>query len=360
MATNLVELANAPFNEPVIRKISGILGTTETTTRSGLAAAVPSMVGGLVQQGSTPSGASALAATLDRYDTRAADDLGASLDGQTSHDLMRSGSGMARNILGGSLEAVTTAIGRASGMNKPAISSLLGLVAPVVMGALAKYKRSQGLDVNGLARFLGEQRSYVASALPAGVADALGLDVGAGAARAHEYGRAQAGARERATEPAGQPRRSWARPALALLLLALVVFLGWRMIGAGDRDETARAGDARQGTAREAAAPTTDVVTREVRSVLDGATSALSSVRDEASARAALPRLEAATTSVTELSGRVRTLPQSARDSVGQLVRTSLPNLRSQADRAMRNPGVHEVLSPAVERLTGELSKLQP
>ena len=44
--------------------------------------------------------------------------------------------------------------------------SLMGLLAPVVMGVLGQQRRTSGLDATGLARLLTSQKDNIASAIP--------------------------------------------------------------------------------------------------------------------------------------------------------------------------------------------------
>ena len=109
----------------------------------------------------------------------------------------------------GKLDGLASAIGRSSGINQSSAGSLLGALAPVVLGALGREQRSQGLDAQGLARLLTNQKDSIVRALPAGLASELGptglLDgvadrLGEGVSTAAGAGRATAAA---ATRPAG-------------------------------------------------------------------------------------------------------------------------------------------------------------
>jgi hypothetical protein len=54
------------------------------------------------------------------------------------------------------------------------VSQLLMLLAPVVLGALGRRQRQQGLDPGGLAGVLGEERRQAEASAPAGLGGLLG------------------------------------------------------------------------------------------------------------------------------------------------------------------------------------------
>jgi nucleoid-associated protein YgaU len=77
------------------------------------------------------------------------------------------GSGALQSILGGSgLSELTDNIGRASGLSGKGVSTMLGFVAPIVLGLVKKIMLSRGLDASGLSGLLAGQRSNIAAAMP--------------------------------------------------------------------------------------------------------------------------------------------------------------------------------------------------
>jgi hypothetical protein len=252
---------------------------------------------------------------------------------------------------------------------------LLGLVTPVVMGLLAKQKNTQGLDASGLASLLGEQKSFLSRLLPSGIGDALGLSSLTGAAR--DFGRAAAGSAYEAGRSVYDTGRAVAgtaydtsrvvasaaghagyeaahqgtsifRKILPLLLLAVLGLVAWGIWNSRTREDVTHA-----------ATSQIDTVKRQVTGALDDATEALASIRDEATARAALPQLEAASRSVTALTGDLQAMPQAVRDGASQVVRSVQPNLQSLADKAMAIPGVRSILEPVLKPLMDGLARLR-
>ncbi len=75
--------------------------------------------------------------------------------------------GILGNILGaGNVPQVQQGVGKATGLNGSQIGLLMSILAPLIMGALGKMKRQQGLDAGGLARVLENDRRTVEQRVP--------------------------------------------------------------------------------------------------------------------------------------------------------------------------------------------------
>lgn len=138
-----------------ISEISRRLGTDEQKTRSAVGAAVPVLVSAFAREASLPDGAKRLDTAIERdHDGSALDDI----PGTLSRAESGAGEGILRHVLGGRQEAAATGVGKASGLETGKASSLLAMLAPVVMGALGREKRSGRLDASGLASMLNTER----------------------------------------------------------------------------------------------------------------------------------------------------------------------------------------------------------
>lgn len=262
----------------VATRIGSLLGLSPETTRTAIRAAVPAILAALVSLVQRPAGRDQLAAAVRNQDPGMLDNLSTMLGSGRQSSLIDSGSGLLTSLFGeGQVGALSGAIGRFAGLNQGSATSLLAALAPVVLGALGREQRAQGLDDQGLARLLNDQKDSIAHALPAGLASDLGstglLDgiadrlgeavgttaqaarsAGAGAARtASVAGSTAAGAAGSAAAAARQRTSgggSWLRWLIGLLVLALLAWLIWQYL-LRDRVE------------EEAVAPTTPPATVE-------------------------------------------------------------------------------------------------
>jgi len=83
------------------------------------------------------------------------------------------GEGILKHVLGGRQQTVQQGLGAASGLDAGKAGALLSMLAPVIMGALGKAKRQQGLDSGGLGAMLGQEEQRMERKQP-GIGGLLG------------------------------------------------------------------------------------------------------------------------------------------------------------------------------------------
>ncbi len=89
-------------------------------------------------------------------------------------------------------------------------------------------------------------------------------------------------------------------------------------------------------------------ISRSLGSVFGTTTSVLSTARDEASAQKVLPRLEAASSSLTDVADQYATLPEYAKGPLGKVIKRGMSRLKPMADTALTREGVGPVLMPVM------------
>jgi hypothetical protein len=235
----------------------------------------------------------------------------------------------------------------------------------MVLGALGREQRSQGLDAQGLARLLTSQKDSIVQALPAGLASGLGstglLDgvvdrLGQGASTA---ARATAAA---ATRPAGVTTPPPRQPGSSSLLrwivgIAILLALIWAAYHYLYRGEQMR--EATQVGEPAANLMVGDVnVGQQVTDVFNNATTALNDVTDAASAQAAVPKLNGINDSLTKLDGLVDQLPAEGKAALAALVSGQLPNLEALIAKVTALPGVGDIIKPVTDTMLERLRAL--
>src|SRR5262244_2250315 len=207
MAVNLVSLIMQFLTPDMMGRIASALGLDRNNTQTAIGAAIPGLLAGLSGVAAQPGGAQKLVDTV-RQQTGAlgsfANMIGAS--GQSS--LIEKGSQILSSLLGGREQtALAGAVSKYAGLGQNASGSLLGMLAPIVMGTIGQQQGTRSLDAGGIASLLSSQKDNIAAALPAGFANLLGgsglLDSLGGAART-------------ATAAAGQTARVTASAARAI------------------------------------------------------------------------------------------------------------------------------------------------
>lgn len=156
MASSILEMVQGTLSEDVIKKLGESIGADEQRTSSAIGAALPTLLSALSRNASTPAGAQALVSALERdHDGSQLEDA----EGLIGKLGSGSGEGILRHVLGGRQAKVEQGISKVSGLDVSAVSKVLAMAAPLVLGALGKARREQGLGVDELASLLGQERS---------------------------------------------------------------------------------------------------------------------------------------------------------------------------------------------------------
>lgn len=164
--TSLISTVSDTLSPETRERLRGELGVDKDKFEAALPAALAMLTTGLERNAKQPEGAEKLAGALDRdHDGGLLDDLAGALGPGLAED----GTGILKHILGGRRDKVENAVSTTSGLDAGSVGSLLAMLAPVVMGALGRAKKDNGLDIGDLAGFLGQERQTAEKNAPSGV-----------------------------------------------------------------------------------------------------------------------------------------------------------------------------------------------
>lgn len=184
-----------------IDQISQQVGASPQQTQAAISTALPALLGGLAQNTQTPQGASQLESALERdHDGGLLDMLGGAMGGgqqgglgsvlgalmgggqQQSGGLggmlgsaaaasvlggllgggrSANGAGILGHIFGSRQDAVTGGVAQAAGLNRGQSAQIMMMLAPLVMQVLGRMKRQQGLDAQGVAGVLQQEKEQI-------------------------------------------------------------------------------------------------------------------------------------------------------------------------------------------------------
>lgn len=161
--SSILEMLGQQLSGGTVDQISQRLGTDASSTQNAIAAALPTLLSALGRNAASPQGASSLASALDRdHDGSVLDDLAGFLgSGGTGP-----GDGILSHALGARRSRVEHGLAATSGLDTGKVGQLLAMLAPLVMGALGRMKREQGLDAGALAGQLQHEQEAVARQAP--------------------------------------------------------------------------------------------------------------------------------------------------------------------------------------------------
>lgn len=360
MATNLVSLVMEFLTPDVIRRIANALGLDTNKVQSAIGAGVPGLLAGLSGAATAPGGPQKLVDAA-KQETGTPAKLGNMLGGDDQSSVMARGSQLLGSLLGTSDQnALTNAVGRFSGLGQGSSGSLLGMLAPLVMGTIAQ--QPGGLNPSGMASLLAGQKNNIAAALPSGFSSLLGgtglLDSLGGAAR-DATGTANRAARTAgsAVQTAGRAGQHAVTGAAARWLwlipaAAIVAALAYWLNGPVQQTIQQHAASAQNLTVGGVN------IGQQTSDSLGNLRTALSGVNDVASAKAALPKLQGASSQIDKTGGVIGSLSAEQRKAIADIVNPQMPAVNQLFDKVLAIPGVGEVLKPTIDDVKAKLATL--
>ena len=183
---SLLSLLQDRIDDAAIQNMSDQINAAPSTTRQAVDTALPLLVGALARNANqSPDAASSLAGALERdHDGALLDNLSSVVDlasrafsgsssggglgglisaagsilGGSASEKAVDGGGILGHVLGSRQSAVTTGIAKLTGLDTKQVQSLLAILAPIIMSALAQRKQEENLDAQGLANELAQER----------------------------------------------------------------------------------------------------------------------------------------------------------------------------------------------------------
>ncbi len=377
MSTNLVSMLMQFVTPDVIKKIAAALGIDRAIVQKAVSAGVPTILASLASLASKPGGAQQLSDTLMQQRTGTIDNIISAIGGSAQSSRAEEGADLLSSLMGSDgLNALTSAIGSYAGISTGKSKTLLGLLGPMVLGALGQQQRKSGLDANGLATMLSSQKDQIAAAMPSGFSSYLRdsgfLDTLDGSIRRSTEA-ASASARrvsdmgEQATIAASRHAAA-ASPGMAtwpywLAAVAVLAGLGWMYMV--NREQPQLAQDTNRpaaqpketvgaGTPNQTVAELTGQLTRSV----DGMRTTLQGISDSASAEAAMPKLRQMVTDLDKITNATTQLPPQARSIFAAQVAAAMPAFNQLCDRVLAIPGVAGVAKPVIDSMRTKLDEM--
>ena len=348
---NLVDVIKGQLSGPVLGSLSSTLGIDQASLEKAISGGVPAFLALLAKLVSSPGGASKVVDTLRQPDLGSMGDLGDILKGGKHEEVATRGGDILGSLLGGGgLAALVGVLAKFSGLALPVIRKLLTLLGPVILSAIAGQLKTRGLSPQGLTSLMDEQKSNIHAALPPGLSLA---DVTGPATAAAD----------------GLPK--WLIPAglAAIAALAIWYFAFNPTPEAPPPSEVVQTGEpvkpkgsvpspTEPAEAKKAELPGPDVaaVTKDLNEATASATKYLADVKDVPSADVALPKLEDVNGTLDKIKGLWDKLPDSAKATVTNLVKESLPKIKDLVTKVLAIPGVAEKLKPVLDALVAKLT----
>jgi hypothetical protein len=375
MVTNLVSSIIQFLTPDTVSKIARTLGIDPDVAQKVASAAVPAILASFAGLAARPAGAQQLSETLEQQRPDMLSQVTSAIGGPDQKAIADTGAGMLSTLLGGGgLNGLVSAVSNFAGINQSAGKSVLGLIAPMVMGALGQQQRSGGLDAMGLANLLSSQKDQIAAAMPPGLAnimgargmlDALDGNMRRGADTASAAAGRMAGTMSDMAMRTSQVANAATRRPLAswpLWILGLIVLAGLGWYFSGNREQ--QVAEQTRGLFNKAPedvatnTPNAADVSADLTSSVDTVRTTLQGITDPVSARAALPKLQQATEQLGKISSLAAQLPPNSRKELASQLEASMPALNRLCNRALSNPQIAGLAKPTIDALRAKLQSL--
>jgi hypothetical protein len=362
---NIVNMALQYLAPALVSKLASGLGINQAIANTVIKAAVPVILGALVGKSSKPDGARDLLDVLVKQDTGLLGRLSTVLGSPQQKTIAEQGAGVLGSLLGNStLGALVGAVAKFSGANESAVSGVVGMLSPIVLGTLSQQQKSASLDVTGITKLLADQKPNITAAIPGELSKLLsgtGLLDGLTqkAETAAKPATSAAAASPARSTPAAAPVATVAPPAPAR------PFNGWPwaiLVGAASLLWGTWFGGAPTPWASVPAPPRLMAGSTDVAGELDSALKSLhglmSTVKDKGSAEAAVPELRRAEAAFTRLDTAARQLPADGKRILAGHVASWMPVITPLMTSALANTTVGPVVKPMLEAVRGRLDAL--
>ena len=168
--SNILDVLSSHLTPEQVNAISQKIGASPEQTQMAIQASLPTLLGALGRKTESPEGAEQVHAALSRdHDGSIMDNLGGLIGmvtggGATSQKSNSIGDAILGHLLGGKKGQVQETIGKSSGISASQVGSLLVMLAPMVMGAVGRQQKTQGLSPSDLSGMLRKENHTIEKA----------------------------------------------------------------------------------------------------------------------------------------------------------------------------------------------------
>ena len=381
MSFNIIDAVKSHLGDAALGQLGSLIGESQDKTKTAVGATVPALLAGLSNVASKPDGANQLFSALGKQDPGLLGNF-ANLLGSQGNAVAQQGNSLLGTLLGDNqLGSIVGALAKFTGLGQGSTSSLIGTLAPLLLGVLNKQSQTQGLNASGLAGLLSGQKQNILGAMPAGLGAALGSVSGLsgflGSARdtiGATAESARAGARDAAASAAGaatEARSGMPRWLLPLIVIAVLAFLISQFFKPKETETPAQAPAqtpaaaqtpvAAETPAQAPAAPAAAAAdaaakfSTGVADVVGNVTQTLTGITDAASANAALPKLKDASSQLDTLKDLWGQVPDSAKPAIKTALSAAVPQLEQLVTKMAAVPGVGDIIQAPAKDLLDKL-----
>ncbi len=158
---NLLNLLQGAMSQDMLQQLSGQIGTQNTEqTQNASNDIFSAMIGAMSKNAATPQGAESLNNALEKDHSGNAFgnfNIMSMLGGMGGSN----GSGILQHIFGNQQQQITQQISQKNGMSEQSTTSLMTMLAPLLMGQMGTVKQQNNMNPNDLQQYLQGEKEQV-------------------------------------------------------------------------------------------------------------------------------------------------------------------------------------------------------
>lgn len=164
----ILEIAKGFFTRSIIEHIANKIGEEGPVVQNAMNAIIPSVLGGIIEKGSSANGIEHLISLINMNDEESTLNAFSAGTGapQQLDNLIYSGFIILQSLFGKKLEIVEDVVSAESGVSKMGTSVLMNIAAPVLISLIGKHFKTSGMGTSGLVNLLMSQKDAVKASLP--------------------------------------------------------------------------------------------------------------------------------------------------------------------------------------------------
>lgn len=386
MSFTILDTMKDHLSNPVIARMSDVIGSDAGQTVHALSGAIPGLFSSFSEASHDDSHAEALLTAISNQDDTILENLGNFFAGDKASYAANTGAHLLDLILGKHrLERVVGEVSKLSGLGNGSSYSLLGMLTPLILSVIKRKLLSEDrLDAEGISSMLTAQKQSIQAALPKGFMQHLGKPLNT---KSHEKTTIapvtvtdKVSDTDEHVEDDEDSQFSKIIPWLLLIAALIILFFLFtghqsdnvriveekvsdsqaidRSVAAPDDAKKSQT-KAVESTPAKALPVTSGSLLSELRNNLNIITHRLTHITDMDSAKAALPAIEAANSEINNLTTAFHSLPAPTKNAVQSLISSTLPTLQMLSNEANAIPGVGRLINPALNTLSENLQKFQ-
>ncbi len=355
---NLIDILKDQFLNPAnLDKLGSLVGESRETTEKAVTGGIPALLAGLMKLAGSSGGLGQLTQVLESIQGLKPEAMGDSITKLDKSAIEKGGSILGSLLGGGKSIAFAMMLAKLLGIDAKAITKILGTVAPLILGVIANQWKQKGGTPDALGRLFSEQKRSIEAALPKGLSLA---DI-------PDLGDAQAALAKGGEAGASLVKKILPFVAVAAGALLLISFLRGPATGpdatepapgpvaGGAVDVNAKIKEAAEAQIK---ASGFDKISADLTSQFGLLTDSLKSVKDVASAEAALPKIQNVGSTLDTVKALVDKLPDEGKLAVAALLKDKMGDLTALIEKVLGIPGVGEKIKPALDLVLGKFKGL--